>query len=99
LPVSATSVSADARAFARLIEEGSVPKTDMAIYANPTMPDVYIGQMGFILCHVTLVGKSAYFGIRLGSHLTGAPERFCSRHFRREYSTRVASIYLEVAGS
>ena len=57
MPVSATGVSADARAFARSIEEGSVPKTDMAIYANPTTPDVYIGQMGFILCHVTLVGK------------------------------------------
>ena len=99
MPVSATSVSADARAFARLIEEGSVPKMDMAIHADPSMLDVYVAQMGFILCHVTLVGKSAYFGIRLGSHLTGAPERFCSRHFCREYCTRVASIYLEVAGS
>jgi hypothetical protein len=63
------------------------------------MLDVYVAQMGFILCHVTLVGKSAYFGIRLGSHLTGAPEWFCSRHSCREYSTRVASINLEVAGS
>ena len=71
MPVSATSVSADARAFARLIEEGSVPKMDMAIHADPSMLDVYVAQMGFILCHVTLVGKSAYFGIRLGSHLTG----------------------------
>jgi hypothetical protein len=99
LPVSAIGVSADARAFARLIEEGSVPKTDMAIYADPTMLEVYVAQMGFILCHVTLVGKSAYFDIRLGSHLTRAPERFCTRHFCREYFTRVASIYLEVAGS
>ena len=97
--MSATSVSADARAFARLIEEGSVPKTDMAMYADPSMLDVYVAQMGFILCHVTLVGKSAYFGIRFGSHLTGAPERFYSRHFCREYFTRAASIYLEVAGS
>ena len=46
MPVSATSVSADARAFARLIEEGSVPKTDMAIYVDPTMVDVYVAQMG-----------------------------------------------------
>jgi hypothetical protein len=99
LPVSATSVSADARAFARLIEEGSVPKMDMAIHADPSMLDVYVAEMGFILCHVTLVGKSAYFGIRLGSHLTGALERFCSRPFCGEYFTRVASIYLEVASS
>jgi hypothetical protein len=90
LAVSATGVSADARAFARLIEEGSVPKTDMAVYVEPTM-------QGFILCGATLVGKSAYFGIQLGSHLTGAPERFCSRLFCREYFTRVAGIYLEVA--
>jgi hypothetical protein len=99
LPVSATSVSVDARAFARLIEEGSVPKMDMAIHADPSMLDVYVAQMGFILCHVTLVGKSAYFGIRLGSHLRGALERFCSRPFCGEYFTRVASIYLEVASS
>ena len=98
MPVSATGVSAH-RAFARSIEEGSVPKTDMAIYVDPTMLDVYVAQMGFILCHVTLVGKSADFGIRLGSHLTGAPERFCSRHFCRGCFTRVASIYLEVASS
>jgi len=98
LPVRATGVSAH-RAFARSIEEGSVPKTDMAIYADPSMLDVYVAQMGFILCHVTLVGKSAYFGIRLGSHLTGALERFCSRPFCGEYFTRVASIYLEVASS
>ena len=90
MPVSATSVSVDARAFARLIEEGSVPKTDMAIYADPSMLDVYVAQMGFILCHVALVGKSAYFGIQLGSHLTGAPERFCSRPFCREYFIRVS---------
>ena len=97
--MSATGVSADGRAFARLIEKGSAPKTAMAIYVDPTILDVYVAQMGFILCHVTLVGKSAYFGIRLGSHLTGAPERFCSRPSCREYFTRAASIYLEVAGS
>jgi hypothetical protein len=31
----------------RLIqEEGSVPKTDMAIYVDPTMLDVYVAQVG-----------------------------------------------------
>ena len=76
---------------------------DMAIHADPSMLDVYVAEMGFrwglSFAHVTLVGKSAYFGIRLGSHLTGALERFCSRPFCGEYFTRVASIHLEVASS
>jgi acetylornithine deacetylase len=55
-----------------LIEEGSVPKPDMAIYVEPTMLDVYVAHMGFILCDIALVGKSASFGIRLGSRPTGA---------------------------
>jgi acetylornithine deacetylase len=58
-----SGVSAGARAFARLIEEGSVPKPDMAIYVEPTMLDVYVAHMGFILCDITVVGKSAYFGV------------------------------------
>jgi acetylornithine deacetylase len=58
-----SGVSAGARAFARLIEEGSVPRPDMAIYVEPTMLDVYVAHMGFILCDVTVVGKSAYFGV------------------------------------
>jgi acetylornithine deacetylase len=58
-----TGVSAGARAFARLIEEGSVSKPDMAIYVEPTMLDVYVAHMGFILCDITVVGKSAYFGV------------------------------------
>ena len=56
-------VSAGARAFARMIAEGSVPKPDMAIYVEPTMLDVYVAHMGFILCDITVVGKSAYFGV------------------------------------
>ncbi|HZZ25077.1 MAG TPA: hypothetical protein VFE60_22055 [Roseiarcus sp.] len=46
-----------------MIEEGSVPKPDMAIYVEPTMLDVYVAHMGFIVCDCTLVGKSAYFGM------------------------------------
>ena len=67
MPVSATGVRAVARAFARLIEEGSIPKPDMAIYVGPTMLDIYVAHMGFIVCDCALVGKCAYFGIRLGS--------------------------------
>jgi acetylornithine deacetylase len=56
-------VSAGARAFAGLIANGAVPKPDMAIYVEPTMLDVYVAHMGFILCDITIVGKSAYFGV------------------------------------
>jgi acetylornithine deacetylase len=35
----------------------------MAIYVEPTMLDVYVAHMGFILCDITVVGKSAYFGV------------------------------------
>jgi acetylornithine deacetylase len=60
---SGSGVSAGARAFARLIEEGGVPKPDMAVYVEPTMLDVYVAHMGFILCDITVVGRSAYFGV------------------------------------
>jgi acetylornithine deacetylase len=58
-----SGVSAGARAFAGLIANGAVPKPDMAIYVEPTMLDVYVAHMGFILCDITVVGKSAYFGV------------------------------------
>jgi acetylornithine deacetylase len=58
-----SGVSAGARAFASLIAGGAVPKPDMAIYVEPTMLDVYVAHMGFILCDITVVGKSAYFGV------------------------------------
>jgi acetylornithine deacetylase len=58
-----SGVSAGARAFARLIADGEVPKPDMAIYVEPTMLDVYVAHMGFLICDISVIGKSAYFGV------------------------------------
>ena len=57
-----TGVSAGARAFAEAIGGGEAPKPDMAIYVEPTMLDVYVAHMGFFLCDIKVIGKSAYFG-------------------------------------
>lgn len=56
-------VSAGARAFADVIRGGEAPKPDMAIYVEPTMLDVYVAHMGFFLCDIKVIGKSAYFGV------------------------------------
>jgi acetylornithine deacetylase len=58
-----SGVSAGARAFSALIASGAVPRPNMAIYVEPTMLDIYIAHMGFILCDIRVVGKSAYFGV------------------------------------
>jgi len=58
-----SGVSAGARAFAGLIAGGEVPKPDLAIYLEPTMLDVYVAHMGFIICDISVIGKSAYFGV------------------------------------
>jgi acetylornithine deacetylase len=58
-----SGVSAGARAFSALVESGAVPRPDMAIYVEPTMLDVYVAHMGFFLCDIRVIGKSAYFGV------------------------------------
>jgi acetylornithine deacetylase len=58
-----SGVSAGARAFSVLIASGALPRPDMAIYVEPTMLDIYVAHMGFFLCDIRVVGKSAYFGV------------------------------------
>jgi acetylornithine deacetylase len=58
-----SGVSAGARALSALIARGAVSRPDMAIYVEPTMLDVYVAHMGFFLCDIRVVGKSAYFGV------------------------------------
>jgi acetylornithine deacetylase len=58
-----SGVSAGARAFSALIASGGVPRPDMAIYVEPTMLDIYVAHMGFFLCEIRVLGKSAYFGV------------------------------------
>ena len=59
-----TGVSAGARAFSALIAKGAVPRSNMAIYVEPTMLDICVAHMGFFLCDIRVIGKSAYFGVR-----------------------------------
>ena len=58
-----SGVSAGARAFSALIARGAVPQPNMAIYVEPTMLDIYVAHMGFFLCDIRVLGKSAYFGV------------------------------------
>jgi acetylornithine deacetylase len=58
-----SGVSAGARAFSALIANGAVPRPNMAIYVEPTMLDIYVAHMGFFLCDIRVIGKSAYFGV------------------------------------
>jgi acetylornithine deacetylase len=58
-----SGVSAGARAFSALIASGAAPRPDMAIYVEPTMLNVYVAHMGFFLCDIQVMGKSAYFGV------------------------------------
>jgi acetylornithine deacetylase len=58
-----SGVSAGARAFSALIASRAVPRPDMAIYVEPTMLDIYVAHMGFFLCDIKVIGRSAYFGV------------------------------------
>lgn len=58
-----SGLSAGARAFSELIAKGVVPRPNMAIYVEPTMLDLYVAHMGFFLCDIRVLGKSAYFGV------------------------------------
>ncbi len=58
-----SGVSAGARAFSALIASEAVPRPDMAIYVELTMLDIYVAHMGFFLCDIRVIGKSAYFGV------------------------------------
>ena len=56
-------VSAGVRSLCTFIANGDLPRPDMAIYVEPTMLDVYVAHMGFFLCDIKVIGKSAYFGV------------------------------------
>lgn len=58
-----TGVSAGIKAFVAEIETGVVPRPDFAIYVEPTRLYIYPAQMGFLICDITVTGRSAYFGV------------------------------------
>jgi len=63
-----TGVSAGIKSFVEEIQAGKVPKPDFGIYVEPTRLNIYTAQMGFIICEIRVIGRSAYFGMpELGS--------------------------------
>jgi acetylornithine deacetylase/succinyl-diaminopimelate desuccinylase-like protein len=58
-----TGVSAGMKALAQDLRDGVLPRPDAAIYVEPTRLNVYAAQMGFLICDITVTGKSAYFGV------------------------------------
>jgi acetylornithine deacetylase len=59
----ATGISAGIKAFIEEIEVGALPKPDFAVYVEPTGLNIYAAQMGFVICEICVMGRSAYFGV------------------------------------
>ena len=57
-----SGVSAGMKAFSR-DRDRRRPRPEAAIYVEPTQLNVYAAQMGFLICDITITGKSAYFGV------------------------------------
>jgi acetylornithine deacetylase len=58
-----SGVSAGMKAFVESVRAGEAPRPDIAVYVEPTQLNVYAAQMGFLICDITVTGKSAYFGV------------------------------------
>ena len=58
-----TGVSAGVRAYVARIAAGEVARPDFIVYVEPTRLAVYAAQMGFFIAEITVVGRSAYFGV------------------------------------
>jgi acetylornithine deacetylase len=58
-----TGISAGIKAFIAEIEAGAVRRPDFAVYVEPTELNIYTAQMGFLICDITVTGRSAYFGV------------------------------------
>jgi acetylornithine deacetylase len=58
-----SGVSAGMKALTAAIEAGAAVRPDFAIYVEPTELDIYAAQMGFVICDITVTGRSAYFGV------------------------------------
>ena len=58
-----SGVSAGMKALVADIASGATPRPDLAIYVEPTQLNIYAAQMGFLICDITVTGRSAYFGV------------------------------------
>jgi acetylornithine deacetylase len=58
-----SGVSAGIKSLIEEIETGKIPKPDFAVYVEPTRLNIYAAQMGFVICEIRIIGRSAYFGV------------------------------------
>jgi acetylornithine deacetylase len=58
-----TGISAGMKSLIEEIEAGKIPKPDFAVYVEPTGLNIYPVQMGFVICEISVIGRSAYFGV------------------------------------
>lgn len=58
-----TGISAGIKSLIDEIEAGKLPKPDFAVYVEPTRLNIYTAQMGFVICEISVIGHSAYFGV------------------------------------
>ncbi len=50
------------RAVSERIRDGVIPRSDFAIYVEPTRLRVFTAQIGFLIAEIEIVGRTAYFG-------------------------------------
>jgi acetylornithine deacetylase len=58
-----SGVSAGFKKLVEEIEAGAAPKPDFAVYVEPSQLNIYAAQLGFLICDITVTGRSAYFGV------------------------------------
>jgi Acetylornithine deacetylase/Succinyl-diaminopimelate desuccinylase and related deacylases len=58
-----SGVSAGVKAHVARIASGELPSPDFVVYTEPTQLAVYPAQIGFFIADITIIGKSAYFGV------------------------------------
>jgi acetylornithine deacetylase len=58
-----SGVSAGIKALVADIEAGRAPRPDFAVYVEPTQLNIFTAQMGFLVCDISVTGRSAYFGV------------------------------------
>lgn len=68
------------KAAAQRIASGEIPRTDFAIYTEPTQLKIFTAQMGFFTANLKIQGKSAYFGTPwLGTDALRAAHKLLSK--------------------
>lgn len=58
-----TGISAGMKSLVAAIDDEELPRSDFAIYVEPTTLDVYPAQIGFFIADIEVLGRTAYFGV------------------------------------